>query len=117
MDDYCTVTFTGDQGGTYYVACNLVEYIDDESMVNTGSSTINLYSSPQQSSNSAAISIPAFSYPRYYSGNNYRYITNADNISFNFRSSFHREFDMVEIALLTLISSIHMIRLLIHRGR
>lgn len=116
MDDYCTVTFEGDQGGTYYVACSLVEYIDDESMVNTGNSTINLYSSPQQGSNTNYISIPAFSYPRYYSGNSYHYITNADNISFNFRSHFYRDFDMVEIALLTLISSIHMIRLMIRRG-
>lgn len=112
MDDYCTVTFTGDQGGTYYVACNLVEYIDDVSMVNTGSSTINLYSSPQQGTNTASITIPAFSYPRYGSGTNYRYITNARDISFNNHAYFIREFDLVEIVLLSFMVTFHLIRLL-----
>ena len=45
MDDFCTVTFTGDQGGTYYVACPLVEYISEDGMVNSGNSTIYLYTS------------------------------------------------------------------------
>lgn len=117
MDDYCEVTFEGDQGGTYYVACNLVGYIDRESMVNTGSSTINLYSSPQQGSNTAAISIPAFSYPRYTYNNQYRYITNAHNISFNNRASFIRDFDVVEICLLTLLVCVSFIRTMIRKGR
>lgn len=115
MDDECTVTFEGDYGGTYYVACNLVGYIDDESMVNTGSSTINLYSSPQQGTNTTAISIPAFSYPRYGSGMSYTYITNAHNISFNHRANFMREYDLVEIALLTILASVSLIRLLLPR--
>lgn len=115
MDDYCTVSFSGDQGGTYYVACNLVGYIDDESMVNTGSSSISLYSSPQQGVSSVLIQIPAFSYPRYTYNNQYRYITNASNIRFNNRAYFIRDFDMVEIVLLALIGSISFIRLLFPR--
>lgn len=115
MDDACTVTFEGDQGGTYYVACNLVEYIDNESLVNTGNTTIYLYSDIQQGTNSASISIPAFSYPRYYSGNQYRYITNAYNISFNSNSSYYRDFDLVEIVLISIIASISFIRLLLPR--
>lgn len=117
MDDYCEVTFEGDQGGTYYVACSLVEYIDNESMVNTGNSTINLYTSPQQGYNTNYLSIPAFSYPRYYSGNNYHYVTNAHNISFNNKSNFYRNFDVVEITLLTLLASLAFIRTLSRKGR
>lgn len=117
MDDYCTVTFEGDQGGTYYVACPLVEYIDNESMVNTGNSTINLYTSPQQGNNSYYIQIQSFSYPRYYSGNNYHYITNAHNISFNNKSNYYRNFDVVEISLLTLLASLAFIRTLSRKGR
>ena len=116
MDDYCTVTFEGDQGGTYYVAANLVEFIDDESLVNTGSSTIYLYTSPQSGTNTAAISIPAFSYPRYGSGYDYHYITNAHNITFNNRAYFVRDFDVVEVVLLTLLASLSFIRVIFRRG-
>lgn len=116
MDDYCTVTFEGDQGGTYYVAANLVGYIDDESMVNTGNSTIYLYTRPQQGTNEYTISIPAFSYPRYYSGSYYRYITNAHNITFNNRAYFIRDFDVVEVVLLTLLASLSFIRVIFRRG-
>ena len=115
MDDFCTVTFTGDQGGTYYVACPLVEYISEDGMVNSGNSTIYLYTSPQQSNNSYALSIPAFSYPRYSNGYNTFYITNASNISFNNRSHYYREFNTVEIVLLTLISAISLIRMILPR--
>lgn len=116
MDDYCDVTFEGDQGGTYYVACNLVEYINGSDLSNTGSNSINLYTSLQAGNNSAYISIPAFSYPRYLSGNQYRYITNAHNIRFNNKASFIRDFDIVEVVLITLLASISLIRI-IARGR
>lgn len=116
MDDYCEVTFEGTQGGTYYVAESQVKYINGSNMVNTSNSTIYLYSSPQQGTNTAVISIPAFSYPRYSSGNNYYYITNAHNITFNNRANFVRNFDVVEICLLTLLASLCFIRLLFRRG-
>ena len=115
MDEFCEVTFTGDQGGTYYVACPLVQYISEDGMVNSGNSTIYLYTSPQQSNNSYAISIPAFSYPRYSSGYGTVYITNATNVSFNNRSHYFRESEYVEIILLTLLASISLIRLLLPR--
>lgn len=114
MDDYCEVTFEGDQGGTYYVACSLVEYIADD-MVNTGNSTIYLYTSPQQSNNSYALSISAFSYPRYSSGYNTYYVTNATNVSFNNRSNYYRERQMVDPVFSILISAVLLINLLIHR--
>lgn len=115
MDDYCEVTFTGTKGGTYYTACNLVQYISDDNLVNTGSSTIYLYSSPQQSNNSYDIQISAFSYPSYYSGNTRYYITNATNISFNNRAHYYREHDMVEIVLLMCVVAVSFIRMLLPR--
>lgn len=117
MDDFCSVSFEGDQGGTYYCACNLVGYIDGDTMVNTGSSTISLYTSIQQGTSSAYITIPAFSYPRYTYGNQYRYITNAANITFNNKANFIRNFDVVEIVLLTMLASLTFIRLIVRRGR
>lgn len=114
MDDYCEVSWEGSQGGTYYVACPLVEYISDE-LVNTGNSTIYFYTSPQQSNNSYALSASAFSYPRYYSGNNYYYVTNARNVSFNNRSNYYRERQLVDPIFSIIISAILFINLLIHR--
>lgn len=114
MDDYCEVSWEGTQGGTYYVACPLVEYISDE-LVNTGNSTIYFYTSPQQSNNSYALSASAFSYPRYYSGNNYYYVTNAHNVSFNNRSHYYRERELVDPIFSIIISAILLINLLIHR--
>lgn len=114
MDDYCEVSWEGTQGGTYYVACPLVEYISDE-LVNTGNSTIYFYTSPQQSNNSYALSASAFSYPRYYSGNNYYYVTNAYNVSFNNRSHYYRERELVDPIFSIIISAILLINLLIHR--
>lgn len=114
MDDFCEVSWEGTQGGTYYVACPLVQYISDE-LVNTGNSTIYFYTSPQQSNNAYALSAAAFSYPRYYSGNNYYYVTNAHDVSFNNLSHYYREHDMVEIVLLTMVVSISFIRTLLHR--
>lgn len=114
MDDYCEVSWEGTQGGTYYVACTLVEYISDE-LVNTGNSTIYFYTSPQQYNNSYVLSAAAFSYPRYYSGNNYHYVTDAHNVSFNNRSNYYRERQLVDPIFSIIISSILLINLLIHR--
>lgn len=114
MDDYCTVTFTGTKGGTYYVACSLVEYLNEE-LVNTGSSTIYLYKDILQGSSEDTITIAAGSYPRYGSGYNYYYITNADNVSFNNRAYFYRERGLVDIVLISLLVSINFIRLMVRR--
>lgn len=114
MDDFCEVSWEGTEGGTYYVACPLVEYISDE-LVNTGNSTIYFYTSPQQGNNSYALSASAFSYPRYGNNYNYYYVTDAYNVSFNNRSHYYRESGMVEIVLLTALAAVSFIRLLLPR--
>lgn len=112
MNDECTVTFEGTEGGTYYVACPLVKYLNSK-LVNTSNSTIYLYKNIGQGTQSGTISIAPYSYPRYVSNNIYYYITNASNISYNFASSFYREFDVVEIVLLSLIVVISLINRLL----
>ena len=114
MDDECTVTFTGTMGGTYYVACNLVEYIDEE-LVNTGSSTIQLYPAIQQGNTQTNITIPALSYPYYTSGTVRYYITNASNVSFNNRANFYRESELAQIMLMATMATVAFIRLLVRR--
>lgn len=105
MDDFCTVTFTGDQGGTYYVACNLVKYLDSDSLFNTGSNSITLYPAVNQGQNQTNLTVQALSYPRYQIQNyNYTYITNAHDISFNAMAHVYREFDIVSVCLWTLIA-------------
>lgn len=108
-DSGCQVTFEGTRGGTYYVACNLVEYIDEQNLFNHSNNNIILYPSIQQGNSQDTITIPALSYP-YYTSNTYRYyITNASNISFNFKSAFYRERSMVSIVLLALVVTISLI--------
>lgn len=116
MDDECTVTFDGDQGGTYYVPCNVVGYISDDGLYNTSNSSISLYTGIQSGNSTAYITIPAFSYPRYTVNNQYRYITNARNISFNNKANFIRNFDMVETYLLSLLALVSFINLIVRRG-
>lgn len=116
MDDECTVTFTGTNGGTYYVACNLVEYLDEQ-LVNTGSSQIVLYPSIQSGNQQTNITIPALSYPYFSDGYNRVYITNASNVSFNFRSAFYRERSMVSIVLLAVVVSLSLISRLVKGGK
>lgn len=113
MNDECTISFDGDEGGTYYVACNLVKYIDKDNLVNTSSNTIYLYKNILQGSTQTTLYIAPYSYPRYSYNNTYRYITNASNISFNRVSSFYREYDLVNIVLLSIILSVTLINRLL----
>lgn len=93
----CEITFDGSYGGTYNVACDQVQYINDD-MVNVGTnSTIYLYpDATSASGNSSYISLRPMSYPRYYSNNSYNYteITNVSNVKFNGTGNMYRD-DMI----------------------
>lgn len=119
MDEECTVTFTGDQGGTYYVPCSLVRYIDKETLVNNGNTSISLYPAYNQGQTQTTLTIQALSYPRYQVGQygNYNYITNASNIQFNAMSHFYREFDYVSVMFLAVISIASVLKLFTRKGR
>ena len=106
METSCTFTFEGDHGGTYYVPCDQVKYIDSGNLVSYSSE--NFYAYPDirdSSSNYDYIVFNADSYPYWRSGyNSYQYITNANNIKFNNTSYFYRDFDLVILFCLFIIS-------------
>lgn len=90
-DQGCTVTIDGNYGGTYYTSCSSIQYIEDGSLFNIGSSTITLY--PQKSNqNYPRISIPSNSYPRYYANSSTSYVelTNISRTDFNIYSQIYR---------------------------
>lgn len=115
--DGCTVTFTGEQGGTYYVSCNVVRYLDSETLVNNYSSTIYLYPAYNQGQTQTTLTISSLSYPRYTYNNSYRYITNASNISFNAMSHFYREYDYVSSFFLAVIAIGVTLKVLMRGGK
>lgn len=117
MNEECTVTFEGSNGGTYYVACSLVRYIDKETMVNNGNTSISLYPAHGQGQTQNTITIQALSYPRYQSGNQYVYITNARNIRFNALSHFYREYDYVQVMFLAVIAVASVLKVFTRKGR
>lgn len=103
--DGCTVSWEGDHGGTYYIPCDKVEFLNDE-LINTGAQSFNAYSDVYQGNNNAYITFPTNGYP-YYRDNssyNYQYIINAANITFNAKSHFYKEFDLALLVVLAVIA-------------
>lgn len=114
-DTGCTVTFGGDHGGTYDIGCEYVTNIDN-SMVNTGNTTIYLYphNSPKTDETYPYIRIEPGHYPRYYNGSSYgsyTYITNANNVSFNIIGQYYREKVFIEPFMTCLIAFCLLVRL------
>lgn len=116
MDDYCQITFTGDHGGTYYVACDQVQNISSR-MFNTGNSSINLYKNIRQGINQEYISIAALSYPVYHpaSGSNTSYITNASVTGFNDRGYYFREYQILDLSLTVTLTILLLINVFLRR--
>lgn len=102
--DGCTVTWEGDHGGTYYIPCDRVEYLNDE-LINTGSTSFNGYETITSGNDSPYVVFPVNQYPYYYQSYSQRsYITVADNISFNAKSHFYKEFDLVLIIVVGIVA-------------
>lgn len=96
-DTACTVTFQGEQGGTYYVSCDQVKNINDKDLTNVSTGNILLYR--DKGSNHFTITLEPSMHAYYYYSNGYhtetRYITNATNIKFNTFSNIYRNIDYV----------------------
>lgn len=95
MEQYCTVSFSGDHGGRYYVTCDQVEFITSD-LGNSSSETIYLY--PTISNDHVNyIRINSLGNPEYRSGSGYQWedINNVSNVSFNSLSHVYRESDIV----------------------
>lgn len=110
-DGVCTVTWTGDHGGTYFVPCDQVQYITKD-LVNSSSSTIPLYKSLDSgSSYSSDLSIPPLSHPRYYTGTSYYYVTNSSNVIFNPLGNVYAERNILLLGLVFFLCFYMMVRL------
>lgn len=103
MDGSCTVSFDGNYGGTYYLPCDAVSSFDDVLVFN-GDTPIYMSSDINRRGN-RFICNPGCQ-PAYLDSNeNYVYIS-PENVTWNDRSIFYREYDFILvfclIALVTL---------------
>lgn len=87
MDIGCTVGWTGDAAGTYYIPCDRVNSVSNN-LFNNSNSSITLYGSPNHQGNS--ITINSLSYPSYRSGTQTIYFT-PHNVEWNDRAKFIRQ--------------------------
>lgn len=116
MDEYVIITIDGQYGGDYYVSEEAAKYITSDG-VNRGSSTIYLYPSIRQGSNTPYISIASLSYPVYHPSSSYNTVTITDisSVRFNNRGYFVRDYDIVVISLLAAITIFSTIRVFFRR--
>lgn len=90
-DEFCTITIDGQYAGTYYIGYQNVQYIEDGTLCNTGTSSITLYRSKDTSSY-PRIQIPSLGSPRYYANNGTSYVVISDisRTDFNMASQIAR---------------------------
>lgn len=101
MDGGCTFTFDGGSySGTYHVPCDVVNNFDDE-LVYHGSGSFTVYTGVDHSGTSLYIQPEC--HPAYRN-NNYNYVyLNPQNVVFNDRSLWYREYDLVLVFCLILL--------------
>jgi hypothetical protein len=106
MDTGCTVTFDGDKGGTYFIDCESVKYINGSDLSNDGYKTLYLYRDKYNSH--FTITIHSCTYASYQVNNGYTYttnfITNAKNIRFNAMANVYRNLDYVYLFVVFIVS-------------
>ena len=103
MDSGCTVTFDGDQGGTYFVPCNVVKFLSDKDLSSSCSDTFYLYR--DLGLEHFKISCSSYSLPSYVDSNNsLHFISNVSNIRFNTMSNLYRNIDYVYLFVAFIVS-------------
>lgn len=101
MDGGCTATFTGTMGGTYGIPCSDVDDFDD-GLLYHGSRTFTIYTDVNHSGRSLYIQPEC--YPAYRESSSYNYVyIRPEEVSFNDRSIFFREYDLVLVFCLVLL--------------
>ena len=103
----CTVTIDGSYSGTYYVPCEYVDLINNDSLINTSNTTITLYPSIRHyNSNSYDyIRCNSYSYPIYYkSYSSTQELTDITSVTFNSNSSFQINLRYIDIFIMFLLA-------------
>lgn len=100
MDGSCTVTFDGSYGGTYFLSCDAVNSFDNVLTFN-GISSVYLYSDRNHVGN-RLICMPGCQ-PAYVNSNEQYVYISPQNVTWNNRSLFYREYDIVFLFCIILL--------------
>lgn len=109
MDGYTTITIdSGTVSGTFYIPANQIQFLDQETLVNTGSSSITLYRDIANSSSyyRERIVCASFTQPVYYSGSgssNGVYLSDASITSYSPLAQLYRDSYLFEPLLIFLL--------------
>lgn len=107
----CAVTFDGDQGGTYFVPCNVVKFLSDKDLSSSYSETIYLYR--DLTSEHFKISCSSYSLPSYEDSNhNVHVISNVSNVRFNSIANIYRSLEYVYLFVAFIVSVYCLFKLL-----
>lgn len=99
----CTVSFDGDQGGTYFVPCDSVKFLSDKDLSSSYSETIYLYR--DLTSEHFKISCSSYSLPSYEDFNHIVHvISNVSNVRFNAASNIYRNLEYVYLFVAFIVS-------------
>lgn len=100
MDGSCTVTFGGNFGGTYFVPCDAVDSFNDVLVFN-GDTAIYMFSDINHQGN-RFICQPGCQ-PAYLNSNDQYVYIQPEDVVWNDRSLFYREYDLIIIFCLILL--------------
>lgn len=102
-DSGCSVTFEGDHGGTYFVPCDLVKFLNDNDLSSSYSGDITLYR--DLSKDHFSIVVSSYSLPSYIdSDSSIHYLSNVSNVRFNSLSNVYRNLDYVYLFVAFIVS-------------
>lgn len=108
-DGICTITIDGSYPGQYYIPCNQVQYIEENTLINRSSSTIYLYKS--NSSSYPRIQCQFNSFPIYQTGTTTGSITitNITYTQFNLQAQIERFGGINYVLIYTLLMFIGLV--------
>lgn len=100
MDGACTVSFTGDHGGSYFIPCDSVNDFDDQ-LVYYGSDTLTIWEEVNHYGHK--LIVQPMCTPAWINTEEKYVYTNPEDVVFNDRAIFYREYDSIIMFCLVLL--------------
>lgn len=100
MDDACTVTFDGSRGGTYYIPCSHASDFDS-SLVYYGDTPFTIWENINHQGKS--LYVQPFCTPAYKNSDDLYVYTSPENVVYNNRFNWYRNYDSLIIFCLVLL--------------
>ena len=100
MDDSCTVTFDGSRGGTYYIPCSHADDFDS-SLVYYGDTPFTIWENINHQGKS--LYVQPFCTPAYKNSEDLYVYTSPENVVYNNRFNWYRNYDSLIIFCLVLL--------------